>query len=67
MTLEILGCILLWLLIGDLLSALRPWESEDEQEYALWFRITWPIGAWWVLRLLIRDWRTDLYYRNKHR
>lgn len=61
----ILGCILLWLLIGDLLSALRPWE-EDEPSHALWFRITWPIGVWRVLRRLIRDWRTDLYHRTKH-
>ncbi len=61
-----LATILLWLLIGDLLSALRPWE-DDELEYAIWFRITWPIRVYWVFRRLLTDWRHDLYRRAKYR
>lgn len=65
MVLSVLAAVLVWLLIGDLLSALRPWESEDP-DYELWFRITWPVRVYWVFRSLIRDWRTELRQRNKH-
>ena len=65
--LDILGIIYIWLLVGDLLLAIRPWEPEWDTK---WQRITglvlWPTSAWWVLRRLIRDWRDDLYYRTKH-
>jgi len=62
---RILGIILLWLLIGDLLAALRPWD-DDEPSQAIWFRLVWPTQVWWVLRRLIREWRTDLYQRTKY-
>ena len=55
----------LWILVGDLLLALRPWEPEDRLDLA-WARLSWPNSIWWVLRRLISDWRTDLYRRTKY-
>lgn len=64
--------ILLWLLIGDLLLCLRPWEDVDYTHWwgkvwRMWQLIVWPTSAWWVLRRFLREWRDDLYYRNKYR
>lgn len=61
----VLAAILLWLLIGDFVAALRPWESDDSDE-ELWCRIAWPLRVWHVLIRLVREWRTDLYRRTKH-
>jgi hypothetical protein len=62
--------VYLWLLVGDLLLAVRKWEydtSGGEMFHRAKAIILWPTSAWWVIRDTVREWRDDLYYRNKHR
>jgi hypothetical protein len=65
---KILIAVYLWLLIGDLLLALRKWEydANDDPIYRSMAVLLWPGTIWWNLRDLVRDWRTDLYRRTKH-
>ena len=61
----ILAGILLWLMIGHLVCALGRWGYPYETEW--WDIVLWPTRLWFTICHLLHDWRTDLYYRNKHR
>ena len=55
----------LWCLVGHLVCALARWGYPEDM--TIWGILFWPNRLWWTITDLIHDWRTELYYRNKHR